>query len=89
MPIKHAAFKQLRKDKKRTARNQAIRAGLKTITKRLLSLLKNKQFDEAKKLLSEVASQYDRAVSRGIMHRNTAARYKSRLTVRVNKRVSA
>lgn len=85
MPIKHAAFKQLRKDGVRTARNQAIRGELRTVTKRLLTLLKNKQFDEAKKLLAGVISQYDRAVTKGIMHRNTAARYKSRLSVRLNK----
>ena len=40
MPIKHAALKQLRKDKKRQQRNQAVRSELRTLTKRLLGLLK-------------------------------------------------
>ena len=84
MPIKHAALRQMRKDRKRQQRNQAIRSELKTTTKRLLGLLAAKKNDEAKSLLKVLASKYDRATSRGIVHRNTAARYKSRLAKRLN-----
>lgn len=84
MPIKHAALRQMRKDQKRQQRNQAIRSELKTISKRLLSLLAAKKNDEAKSLLKVLASKYDRATSRGIVHRNTAARYKSRLAKHLN-----
>ena len=87
MPIKHAALRQLRKDRKRQQRNQAIRSEIRTITKRLLGLLDGKKLDEAKTLLHEVASKYDRAASRGILHRNTAARYKSRLALQLNRRL--
>ena len=79
MPIKHAALKEIRKGRARQERNQAVRSELKTLTKRLLVLLKSQKLDEAKTLLRVVASKYDRAVSRGVIHRNTAARYKSRL----------
>ena len=84
MPIKHAALKQIRKDRKRHERNQALRSELKTLTKRLLALLSAKKSAEAAALLHLVAKKYDRAASRHIIHRNTAARYKSRLTRRVN-----
>lgn len=84
MPIKHAALRQIRKDRKRQQRNQAIRSELKTLTKRLLGLLAAKKHDEAKSLLKTLASKFDRATSRGIVHHNTAARYKSRLTKRIN-----
>ena len=84
MPIKHAALRQMRKDLKRQQRNQALRSELKTITKRLLGLLADKKNDEAKSLLKVLASKYDRATSRGLVHRNTAARYKSRLAKRLN-----
>ena len=88
MPIKHAALKQIRKDCKRHERNQALRSELRTITKRLLTLLSAKKSAEAGALLRVVAKKYDHAASRHIIHRNTAARYKSRLTRRVNQSAS-
>ncbi|MBI4343079.1 MAG: 30S ribosomal protein S20 [Candidatus Omnitrophica bacterium] len=84
MPIKHAALKQIRKDRKRRERNQALRSELKTVTKRLLSLLHAKKLEEAGQLIRVVAKKYDHAASRHIIHRNTAARYKSRLMRRLN-----
>ena len=77
MPIKHAALKQLRKDRGRHARNQAVRSELKTLTKRFLSLLKEQKLDDARALLHVVAQHYDRAASKRVIHPNTAARYKS------------
>lgn len=85
MPIKHAAFKQLRKDRKRHDRNQAFRSELKTLTKRFQALLQAKQLAEAKALLRDVVSFYDRAVKKGILHRNTVARSKSRFALQLNR----
>jgi small subunit ribosomal protein S20 len=84
MPIKHAALKQMRKDRKRQQRNQAVRSELKTLTKRLLTLLTDRKLDEARTLIHQVAKKYDHAASAHIVHRNTAARYKSRLMRRLN-----
>ena len=84
MAIKHAALKQLRKDRKRQQRNQMVRSELRTLTKRFVTLVGAKRLDEARALIQSVTSKYDRAVSKGIIHRNTAARYKSRLTTRLN-----
>ena len=89
MPIKHAALKQMRKDRKRYQRNQALRSELKTLTKRLLVSLKNQQLEEAKSLIRLVAKRYDHAASKGVVHRNTAARYKSRLMLNLNRRLAA
>ena len=89
MPIKHAALKQLRKDRKRQQRNQAVRSELKTLTKRLLSLLRDRKVEEARGLIHLVAKKYDRAASTGIVHRNTAGRYKSRLMRRINRAATA
>ncbi len=88
MPIKHAALRQLRKDRKRQQRNQAIRGELRTLTKRLLTLLQGKKLGEASLLIRQVASKYDRAVSKGVLHRNTAARYKSRLARQLSRPAS-
>jgi len=84
MPIKHAALKQLRKDRRRQARNQAVRSELKTLTKRLLALLKSQQLNEARALMQVVAKRYDRAASKRVIHPNTASRYKSRLMRRIS-----
>ena len=85
MPIKHAALRQMRKDHKRRQRNQAVRAELKTITKRLLTLLGERKVDEAKQLLPAAAKAYDRAASKRVIHPRTAARYKSRFTRRLQR----
>ncbi len=89
MPIKHAALKQIRKGRKLESRNQAVRAELKTLTKRFLGLLSEKKVDEAKTLIHVVASKYDRAASKGVLHRNTADRFKSRLMHRLNQQRTA
>ena len=88
MPIKHAALKQIRKDRKRRLRNQALRSELKTLTKQFLILLKERKLDDAGRLIRTVAAKYDRAASANVVHRNTAARYKSRLTQRLNQAAS-
>ncbi len=84
MPNKHAALKQLRKDRKRRQQNQAVRSELSTITKRLAGLLSARKLEEAAVLIREVAKQYDHAATKGVIHRNTASRTKSRLTLRLN-----
>ena len=86
MAIKHAALKQQRKDRKRQSRNQAVRSELKTLAKRFATLVTTQKMDEARALLHALTSKFDRAVTKKIIHRNTAARYKSRLTHRLNRR---
>ena len=89
MPIKHAALKQIRKDRPRKLRNQAVRSELKTLTKRLITLLQAKQLEDAKTMLQLVSKKYDCAASAHVIHRNTAARYKSRLARKLNQRPAA
>ena len=85
MPIKHAALKQIHKDQKRQHRNQAVRGELRTLTRRFHGLLAENKPTEAAQLLRELAKEYDTAASKRVIHRNTAARFKSRLTRRLNK----
>ncbi|MBU4312918.1 MAG: 30S ribosomal protein S20 [Candidatus Omnitrophica bacterium] len=80
MPILHAAYKAIKVTKRRTARNQSVKSSLKTETKKFIDLISSKKLDEAKKQLKLVISELDRAVSKGVVHRNTASRKKSRLT---------
>ncbi|MBI4597740.1 MAG: 30S ribosomal protein S20 [Candidatus Omnitrophica bacterium] len=85
MPIKHAALKQIRKDRRHHQHNQAIQSELRTLTKRFLGLVNEKKFEDAKQLIIQIAKKYDRAASRRVIHRNTASRFKSRLALRLNK----
>jgi len=84
MPIKHSAVKELRKDRKRRQRNQAVRSKLKTLTKQLLAALAAKRLEEASALVRDVAKQYNHAASKGIIHPNTAARHTSRAMRRLH-----
>ena len=79
MPIKRAAYKGLRKAKKRHFANIAIRSELKTLAKSFESLVANKKIDEAKKALSVLVSKIDRAASKGVIKKNNASRKISRL----------
>lgn len=79
MPIKHAALKQIRKDRPRVERNRAVRSELKSLAKQLRALLSAQQLDDARRLIQTIAKRYDRAVAKGVIHRNTASRSKSRL----------
>ena len=79
MPIKKAAYKELRKAKKRHFANIATRSELRTLAKTFESLLSNKKTDEAKKALSELVSKIDRAASKGVIKNNSASRKISRL----------
>ena len=85
MPIKKAAKKSMRKDKKRHLRNIAVKSELKTLERKLNSLVSNKKIAEAKKLLKVVFTKFDKAASNRIIHRNTASRKKSRLAKSVSK----
>ena len=79
MPIKKAAYKDLRKAKKRHFANIAARSELKTLIKSFQSLLANKKMDEARKALSGLVSKIDRAASKGMIKKNSASRKISRL----------
>ena len=85
MPIKRAALRQLRKDRKRSVRNQSAESELKTLKKRFLTLAASNKRDEAAKLFPKLAQRFDRAATKGLIHQNTAARTKSRLMRRLAK----
>lgn len=79
-----SAVKDIRKSRKRNAVNTARRSQLRSQLKKLRGLLAKKDATSAKRELTRTVSILDRSVSHGILHRNTAARHKSRLTRQVN-----
>ncbi len=74
----------MRQNEKRRQINRSNRGRMRTAVKKLRTALAGGSGDEAQQLLPATVSTIDKAVNKGIIHRNTAARYKSRLTARVN-----
>ncbi|MFT7474294.1 MAG: small subunit ribosomal protein S20 [Verrucomicrobiales bacterium] len=75
-------IKRNRQTEKRNARNRAIRAELRTRTKNVLESAEAGS-DDTEENLRLAIKRIDMAVTKGTMHKNTAARTKSRLTKRV------
>jgi small subunit ribosomal protein S20 len=80
----HAAIKQIRKDSKKRLRNQAVLSELKTLWKKLSPLVQSDPVS-AKSLAGHLVSQWDRAVSRGIVPKGRANRKKARIALLLNK----
>ncbi|MCX5657066.1 MAG: 30S ribosomal protein S20 [Candidatus Omnitrophica bacterium] len=85
MPIHHTAFKQIKKDKKRTLRNKSVKSELKTYLKKFESLIEEKKNEEAKTYLKKLTASLFKAKTKGVIHKNTAARKISRLYKKLNK----
>jgi small subunit ribosomal protein S20 len=84
MPNHKSAEKRVRQNEKRRGINGSNRGRLRTSIKKLRAALLTDNADSARELLPTTISTIDKAVQKGVIHRNAAARYKSRLTARVN-----
>ena len=89
MPIKKAALKRMRSDKRRESRNSRILNELKTLSKKFETLISAKNKESAQALLKEVVQKLDKALSHGIIHKNRASRKKSRLSKKLAKLLTA
>jgi small subunit ribosomal protein S20 len=79
-----SALKHMRQSVKRRARNRSNLSLLKTQVKQLRTALQGGDAAASEKLLSRTVSEIDRAAKKGVIHRNAAGRYKSRLSVKLN-----
>jgi len=74
-----SALKRARQNIKRNARNRHLRSTLRTELKSYRTLLGSKDVEGAQTGYSNIQKVIDKAVTKGILHANAAARYKSRL----------
>jgi len=79
LPAKGSAAKRHRQSQGRRVRNKMVRTRVRTNTRKLVELAQGGAKEETEKHYKAVASLLDRAVSKGIIHKNTAARKKHRL----------
>ena len=80
-----SALKRIRQTIKRTARNRSERSSLRTSVKKYREVLAGGDLAVAAGEYPEIQKRIDKAVTKGILHARTAARYKSRLATALNK----
>ena len=83
MPNHKSSEKRVRQNERRRLVNRSNRARLRTSIKDLRAALDG-DAKQAVALLPKTISEIDKAVQKGVLPRNAAARHKSRLTTRVN-----
>lgn len=90
MPNIKSAKKRVEVAERNRRRNQAYKSAIRTAIKRVLESVQSQaEQQELQTRQSRAYSLIDRAILKGILHKNTGARYKSRLTKAVNKGTAA
>jgi small subunit ribosomal protein S20 len=84
MPNHKSAEKRMRQNEKRRQINRGNRSRLRTEIKRLRTALEEGGKEGLQETYAQTVSTIDKAVNKGVLHRNAAARQKSRLTARLN-----
>jgi small subunit ribosomal protein S20 len=80
-----SALKANRQNIKRREHNRGLRTRLRSALKAIREALDAKNVDGAQTALSKTVSIVDKMATKGVIHKNTAGRYKSRLAARVKK----
>ncbi len=84
-PVIHkSTIKRARQALKRQQRNRAVMGTVRGAIKKVQTALEGKQADDATRSLKEATAILSKAVSKGVLKRNTASRRISRLAALVN-----
>jgi small subunit ribosomal protein S20 len=81
-------IKRNRQNAKRHARNKDVRSALKTSSKKVNTAVAEGDAEAASTSAREASRAFDKAASKGIVHKRTAARHKSRLANAANRAAS-
>ena len=79
-----SALKRVRQTETRTLRNRAARSRVRTALRAACEALAGGNQQAAAQAFSAAVSALDKTVKKGVLHKNTASRYKSRLAARLN-----
>ena len=74
-----SALKRIRSSRRKAARNRIVRSKARTTIKRARQLIATGNLEEAQDVVRQAMSALDKAAEKGVVHRNNAARRKSRL----------
>jgi len=89
MATHSSAIKRHAQSLKRREANRSNRSRLRGQLKKLRAAAADKDLETARRLLPGTLSLIDRSIQKGVLHENTAARHKSRLTRLVNSLAAA
>ena len=84
MAHRRSSIKKIRIDKKRRVQNTQTLSDLRTIQRKVKTLLTDKKKSEVLTLSRELFSKLDKAVKKGVIYKNFASRQKSRVTLKIN-----
>jgi len=84
MPQQKNAAKALRQIKKRTAKNNQIKAGLDVLERSFKKALTGNDKNKAEEIAKKLSQAIDKAAQKKVLKKNTAARQKSRMMKKVN-----
>ncbi|GHO43444.1 30S ribosomal protein S20 [Ktedonospora formicarum] len=86
MPNNASAEKRMRQEQKRRAHNRSVKSKVRTtITKARTSIASDAvEFEASQEAVRAAISELDRAAKKGVIHKNNAARRKSRLMKQLN-----
>ncbi|MFO8059896.1 MAG: 30S ribosomal protein S20 [Bacillota bacterium] len=79
MPKSRSAVKRVRTSEERRLRNKRVKSRIKSSIRKFMETLKGGDEEEIELQLRQAVSNIDRGVSKGVIHRNQAARKKSQL----------
>ncbi len=89
MASHESALKAHRQNVKRREHNRQLRTRLRSALRDIRAAIDTGDPKSVKDALRATISMVDKMASKGLIHRNTAGRYKSRLSARVTKRSAA
>ena len=84
MPNTKSAARRARSSVRKQTQNTTIKSRLHTLEKKYASLVTEGKKEDAGTALRTLTSAFDKAAKKGVVHKSTASRKKSRLTVRLN-----
>ena len=84
MPNIKSAKKRVKVEARNNLRNRKVKSEIKTIVKKFDAAIAEKNADAASEIYREVSGVFDKAVLKGIIHKNMAARRKSSLSKKLN-----
>ncbi|MDQ0218241.1 30S ribosomal protein S20 [Peribacillus cavernae] len=84
MPNIKSAIKRVKTNDERRAHNSTVKSTMRTSLKNVETALANNEVEAAKEALLTASKKLDKAASKGLIHKNAAARKKSRLAKRLH-----
>jgi small subunit ribosomal protein S20 len=79
-----SAIKRAKQNNKRRVQNASIKSAMRTAIKKFEALVNNNEVEKAKEAFVIATKKIDKAAQKGLIHKNAAARHKSRLAKKLN-----